>query len=156
MTTLQLHLNNETATLAFGAHLAAVCTPPCLIFLHGELGSGKTTLVRGFLQGLGYSGKVKSPTYTLVEPYTFANKLIFHFDLYRLNDPEELLHLGIADYFASASINLIEWPERAKNQLPKADLTCYIHVTDLGRDLTVTAESECGRQLLQQLVDQIK
>lgn len=148
MTQKAFWLKNEQDTLAFGQQLAALCLAPSTLFLQGDLGAGKTTLVRGFLRGLGFMGTVKSPTYTLVESYEIKGQIILHFDLYRLNHPEELYDIGFADYFATPSIRLIEWPERAKNQLPTADLTCYIHVLDCGRELTIMAGSERGRQIL--------
>jgi tRNA threonylcarbamoyladenosine biosynthesis protein TsaE len=150
---LETFLPTEQDTLAFGARLVALCPKQCTLFLQGELGAGKTTLVRGCLQALGYQGIVKSPTYTLVETYDIQDRRILHFDLYRLKDPEELAYIGIADYFAAPSICLIEWPERAKNQLPPADLTCYIRALHSGRGITLTAESEGGRQILLQWND---
>src|SRR5258708_6431581 len=98
--------------LAFGAELAQGCSPPCVIFLHGQLGAGKTTLVRGFLRGLGYEDKVKSPSYNLVEIYNLGAQSIFHFDFYRIRDPHELDFMGIQDYWQPSAIFLIEWPEK--------------------------------------------
>jgi tRNA threonylcarbamoyladenosine biosynthesis protein TsaE len=144
-------LADENETQAFGARLAALCLERCVIFLQGDLGAGKTTLVRGFLRGLGHTGAVKSPTYTLVEPYEVAGRQIFHFDLYRLKDPQELVYMGIRDYFAEAAVCLIEWPERAAQQLPEADLTCYIRSLASGRRLTITASTAQGQRMLTQL-----
>jgi len=146
-----IFLANETATLAFGAQLAASCPASCLIFLNGDLGAGKTTLVRGFLQGLGYQGLVKSPTYTLVESYEIANKTILHFDLYRLQDPEELTYIGMRDYLNQPAIVFIEWPERGGDQLPIPDLTFHMEPFAAGRRIEITANTERGRQLLQKL-----
>lgn len=148
---IELLLQTEADTLAFGARFALVCPLTCIIYLQGELGAGKTTLVRGFLQKLGYQGLVKSPTYTLVETYEIAERVIYHFDLYRLNDPEELAFIGLRDYLSQPAIFLIEWPERAKNQLPPPDLTCYIHHLDSGRQLQISADSQCGFKVLQKL-----
>jgi tRNA threonylcarbamoyladenosine biosynthesis protein TsaE len=144
MTILTLNLPSEADTLAAGALLAKLCVAPMLIFLQGELGAGKSTFVRGFLRGLGYKNTVKSPTYTLVEPYEIAGKSIFHFDLYRLNDPSELAFIGIDEYLTANAIVLIEWPERAISVLPSADLTCYIESFQQGRQLVVTAQSAKG------------
>lgn len=123
-------INNEEEMLAFGGELANKCNINCVIFLQGELGAGKTTLVRGFLRALGFSGTVKSPTYTLVETYHIANRKIHHFDLYRLNHFSELENIGIRDYFSEQAIFLIEWPERAARLLPEPDLTCVIKIVD--------------------------
>lgn len=144
-------LPDEPATLDLGARLAAVCPQRCVVFLQGNLGAGKTTLVRGFLRGLGYTGIVKSPTYTLVEPYEIADHKVFHFDLYRLNDPQELAEIGLRDYLADPSICLIEWPEQGGKWLPIADLTCYIRSLDSGRQLAMTANTPCGQQIVTKL-----
>lgn len=148
---LELILASEQHTLELGSQLATICTSPCIIFLQGDLGAGKTTLVRGFLRGLGFTSLVKSPTYTLVEPYEIQDNTLFHFDLYRLQDPEELSHIGINDYFANPCIALVEWPERALKQLPTPDLTCYIRSTLHGRHVVLTAQSAKGNRMLQQL-----
>lgn len=135
---LTLTLNDEAATLALGAQLAAACPANCIIFLQGELGAGKTTLVRGFLQELGFAGNVKSPTYTLVEPYEIHGKTVFHFDLYRLTDPSQLEDIGIRDYFAHPAIHLIEWPERGLTHLPSPDIICQLQQLGTKRTAQLT------------------
>jgi len=119
---LKIHLANEQATLDFGHQLAALLPEKGLVFLHGQLGAGKTTLVRGLLLSLGHKGSTKSPTYTLVEPYQIQQRKIYHFDLYRVADPEELEYMGFRDYLDENALCLIEWPEKGANFLPKADL----------------------------------
>lgn len=147
----QAFLENEAATLAFGEKLAAVLEPGLCITLSGELGSGKTTLARGILRGLGYTGKVKSPTYTLVELYELSRLDLYHFDLYRFNDPQELMDAGFRDNFGGGNICLVEWPERAAGLLPQADLEISLVAEDAGRGLTVVAETEPGRHCLNKL-----
>lgn len=127
-----IFLPNETATTELGAKLAKIVPNNFVIYLYGELGAGKTTLVRGFLQSLGHTGRVKSPTYTLMETYQADNKIIHHLDLYRLTDPEELNFIGIRDY-AEQDIWLIEWPENGKGFLPEANLCCYLEAEKSGR-----------------------
>lgn len=128
----QQFLPDAIATEAVGKELAAIVKAPIVIFLVGELGAGKTTLVRGFLGGLGYEGSVKSPTFTLVEPYQFEDYGVYHFDLYRLDVPEELESIGIRDYFTADAIVLVEWPERGVGFLPKADLILELSVAPEG------------------------
>ncbi len=109
----RLVLSDEFSQEALGARLADVCTVPMLIFLEGDLGAGKTTLARGFLRGLGHRGAVKSPTYTLIEPYEIDGRKVYHLDLYRVADPAELDYLGLREMLAEEAVLLIEWPERA-------------------------------------------
>ncbi len=142
---------DENAMLQFGAKLAEYCGDTAVIFLYGDLGAGKTTLARGFLRGLGYTDKVKSPTYTIVEPYAVQHKKIFHFDLYRVSDPRELEFIGIQDYFIPQAICLVEWPEHGKEVLPVADLSCHIDTQMTGREIKLTANTERGRKILAQL-----
>lgn len=126
-------LANPAATEQFGADLSQQLQAPCVVLLQGELGAGKTTLVRGFLHGLGYEGLVKSPTYTLVEQYELDDVLINHFDLYRLTDPLELDAMGFHDYFTDNAITFIEWPERAGDMLPSANCMIELKVVSSGR-----------------------
>lgn len=130
-------LPDAVATEAIGKELAAMVKAPYVIFLQGELGAGKTTLVRGFLRGLGYQDSVKSPTFTLVEPYQFETCMVYHFDLYRLNVPEELELMGIRDYFTDDAIVLVEWPERGLGFLPKADFILELNLVPEGRSLKI-------------------
>ncbi|HZV97813.1 MAG TPA: tRNA (adenosine(37)-N6)-threonylcarbamoyltransferase complex ATPase subunit type 1 TsaE, partial [Methylophilaceae bacterium] len=117
-----LRLPDETATLQLGSRLAQIIRPGLVVYLHGDLGAGKTTLVRGLLHGLGHVGKVKSPTYTLVEPYVISGFNLYHFDLYRFVDPEEWEASGFRDYFNAQSVCFVEWPEKASGLLPEADI----------------------------------
>ena len=121
-----IRLESESDTLALGARLANALVGGQIIHLHGPLGAGKTTLVRGLLRRLGHSGPVKSPTFTLVENYALRDMEIHHFDLYRLIEPEELEWMGIRDYFSSNSLVLIEWPSKGAGFLPGPDLELFL------------------------------
>jgi len=151
---MALFIPNQIEMEQFGTRLASQCVDGALIFLQGDLGTGKTTLTRGFLHGMGYKGNVKSPTYTLVEPYEINGKQVYHFDLYRMGDPEELEYLGGRDYFTDDDICLVEWPERGEGFLPKPDVLIVINYQNAGRQLTISAQTERGRAILAQL-DQI-
>lgn len=145
---IQQYCGNETDTSLLATRLGQAfieigyggsCT-----FLKGDLGAGKTTFSRSLLHSLGHQGNVKSPTYTLVEPYDLAGITLFHFDLYRVNDPEELEFMGIRDYFSSTSACLVEWPEKGEQLLPFPDLTIDIKYQDQGRYFDITGHTEFG------------
>ena len=141
----------ESSTALFAQALAGrAAVVDALIELRGDLGAGKTTFVRYLLAALGVQGRVKSPTYAVVEPYSLASGLnIWHFDFYRFNDPREWEDAGFRDIFASAGLKLVEWPEKAGEYLPQADLVVAIEVqTDEARQVTLTAHSHIGRALL--------
>lgn len=149
---LKMHLADEAATRALGARLARVIRPGLLVYLHGELGSGKTTLARGLLRGLGYQGRVKSPTYTLVELYTVSRLNLYHFDFYRFRDPKEWRDAGFSEYFNDAAVCLVEWPEKAAGLLPAADLEIAFEFAGDGRDLEIRAGTGSGQACLNQLM----
>ena len=139
---------------AFGARLAETATSGGVVFLTGELGTGKTTLVRGLLRALGIEGTIRSPTFTLVEPYQVKSLPVYHLDLYRVNDPEELELIGARDYFAPQALCLIEWPERGRAFLPSPDLTISLTHRGNGRDLGFEPHSERGARLVAALGSQ--
>ncbi len=147
------YLADDQATVAAGESLGRSIqmeaqTGGAVIFLQGDLGAGKTTFSRGVMRAFGHSGAVKSPTYTLVEPYEFKGQQIYHFDLYRLGDPEELEYMGIRDYFDGDSVCLVEWPVRGEGVLPQADMVVTLQVKSPGRELQLNALSDRGVQLL--------
>ncbi|WP_223501879.1 tRNA (adenosine(37)-N6)-threonylcarbamoyltransferase complex ATPase subunit type 1 TsaE [Pseudomonas sp. BF-R-24] len=144
MSEVTLYLADEQAMSDFGARIARITQGHGLIFIEGNLGMGKTTLSRGIIRGLGHVGAVKSPTFTLVEPYEIGDIRAFHFDLYRLVDPEELEFLGIRDYFEDDALCLIEWPDKGAGFLPKPDLTITISPQDSGRSLKILSQGSRG------------
>lgn len=133
---------------ALGAQLMRALGETRLIYLRGPLGAGKTTLVRGMLRALGHTGTVKSPTFTLVEPYELDGTRFYHFDLYRLKQPEELEFLGMRDYLEGQGICVIEWADRARELLPEPDIDVMIDVANAERTVRLTAHTEQGESTL--------
>lgn len=160
MKQLEYLLADEAATVAVGHCLAKVLhwqnqqqqpRQSLVVYLNGDLGAGKTTLTRGFVRGMGHKGNVKSPTYTLVEPYELPPWQVFHFDLYRLADPEELEYMGIRDYFSDNCCCFIEWPEKGAGLLANADLIINMVYQEEQRGIELSACSPRGEAVLQQL-----
>jgi tRNA threonylcarbamoyladenosine biosynthesis protein TsaE len=147
---LSFFLADESATIALAQRLAARLKSGMVIYLHGDLGAGKTTLVRGVLNALGYTGRVKSPTYTLVEPYHIAGLDLLHFDLYRLHHEEEWEAAGFRDEFDGHSIFLIEWPEKALGFIPQADVEIVFEILPQGRNIELKGNTPTGRECLKQ------
>ena len=143
------YLADEAAMLDFGNNFSSQLQAGLVINLIGNLGAGKTTLVRGILHGLGYQGTVKSPTYNLVEIYKISRLYLYHFDFYRFNDEHEWEGAGFREYFSSASICFIEWPEKAGNLLPLADLQIAIKILETGRNVEIKAHTDAGKRCLE-------
>jgi tRNA threonylcarbamoyladenosine biosynthesis protein TsaE len=148
---LNAHLPDEAATAALGAEIAAGLEPGLSIHLRGELGAGKTTLVRGVLRALGHQGPVKSPTYTLVELYEVSRLVLHHFDFYRFHDPREWSDAGFRESFNGRNVSLIEWPEKAGGLLPPADVEIDLASSGDGRSASLRALSDRGQRLLTRL-----
>ena len=143
-----LNLPDEAATVVFGQRLARGLRAGTVIYLHGDLGAGKTTLVSALLQALGYAGRVKSPTYTLVEPYRAGGLNLRHFDLYRFRDETEWDAAGFRDEFDGNNVCLVEWPEQAAGLLPAPDLELKLEILPNGRRVQWRARTELGMQCL--------
>lgn len=146
-------IENDSAMRALGARLASACPDRCVIYLVGELGAGKSTLARGFLHALGHEGAARSPTYTLVEPYDLPARHVYHLDLYRLADPEELEFLGLRDWLEQDAVLLVEWPQKGEGVLPKADLVVEIDYEGSARQVHLQAMSDCGHLITKTLAD---
>ncbi len=155
-----LELPDEAATRAFGATLAPLLRPAMKIYLRGDLGSGKTTLAQAILAALGHRGRVKSPTYTLVEHYTLSRLHLYHFDFYRFRDAHEWREAGFSDYFGGDAVCLVEWPEKAGDELPEPDLEVSLEIITSGvaaqpasRRAVVIAHSAQGSACVTSLAD---
>ncbi|HUJ00602.1 MAG TPA: tRNA (adenosine(37)-N6)-threonylcarbamoyltransferase complex ATPase subunit type 1 TsaE [Usitatibacter sp.] len=142
------YLPDEAATLALGAALARCLEPGLVVYLRGDLGAGKTTLVRGVLRALGYTGPVRSPTYTLVELYSVSRLDLHHFDFYRFKDPREWIDAGFRESFNDRSVSLIEWPEKAGGSLPPADVEIALQASGPGRGASLAHRSLRGQKCL--------
>jgi len=149
MLTLHATLPDEAATLALGAALGPCLEPGSVVFLQGELGAGKTTLVRGLLRGLGFEGRVKSPTYALVELYEVSRLKFHHFDFYRFRDPREWIDAGFRESFDGRIVSLVEWPEKAAGLLPAADLVITLTSSNSGRSASWQPSSPRGERITQ-------
>jgi tRNA threonylcarbamoyladenosine biosynthesis protein TsaE len=151
MTSVELSLCDEKELLALTAQIAEKIKPGLVIYLKGNLGVGKTVFARGLINHLGYEGLVKSPTYSLVEPYQLDDTFTcYHFDLYRLSEPEELEFTGSRDYFNEQSVCLVEWPEKAEGFIPVADIVCELEYHEIGRKITIYACSDKGDEVMLQ------
>ncbi|MRV74471.1 tRNA (adenosine(37)-N6)-threonylcarbamoyltransferase complex ATPase subunit type 1 TsaE [Duganella sp. FT92W] len=149
------HLHDEAGTAALGAALSRAITPGMAIYLHGDLGAGKTALTRALLHAAGHTGNVKSPTYTLSEPYSVKmdgrDINVIHFDLYRMSSPEEFLDAGFREDFNGDNVCIVEWPEKAGSVLPPPDLSVFLAVAGDGRDVELQASSALGLSCLERL-----
>ena len=151
---IDLVIRSEEQMLALGSALADALAGHGAVHINGQLGAGKTTLSRGILRGMGHTGSVKSPTFTLVEPYTIGEGQVFHFDLYRLVEPDELEYIGVDDYFAADSLCLIEWPEKASGFLPEHDLDIGIDVSGETRNIHIWGRTAHGNRVCEALKKQ--
>ncbi len=148
---MKLEIQGESSQEALGRKLARLLLPPLIIYLEGDLGTGKTTLTRGVLRGLGHRGSVRSPTYTLLEPYDLGLLHLYHLDLYRLGDPEELEYLGLRDLLERDSVLFVEWPHKGGGGLPPPDLEIRLEYRGSGRGLELIPYSHAGEELVKAL-----
>ncbi|MFD1384922.1 tRNA (adenosine(37)-N6)-threonylcarbamoyltransferase complex ATPase subunit type 1 TsaE [Rhodanobacter aciditrophus] len=152
---IEREIFGEEAMELFGEQLATSLKSGGVVYLDGNLGMGKTTLVRGLLRGLGNKGPVKSPTYTIVEPYELDGVEAFHFDLYRINDAEELEYMGIRDYFRDGTLCLVEWAEMGKGVLPEPDLIVHLDLVRSGRSVSIEPKTLYGESAVQEILQQL-
>ncbi len=149
------HLHDEAGTAALGVSLARALSPGLVIYLHGDLGAGKTALTRAMLHAAGHVGHVRSPTYTLAEPYQIVlagvPTEVVHFDLYRMISDDEFIEAGFREYFNAHTICIVEWPEKAQALLPRPDINIVLEVAGDGRDVELQALSQQGLQCLARL-----
>lgn len=148
---VEWHSADEASTQEYAKRLAHYCTPPLVIHFQGQLGAGKSTFIRAMLRSMGVTDTIKSPTYALLEPYQINQLHVYHFDLYRLSDAEELEYIGIRDYLQQDALCLIEWPEKGKGFIPEADLLCKIDILANARTITMNSNNQKGLAILQQL-----
>ena len=147
------YLGDESATLELGMRLARTLVPGLRVYLSGDLGAGKTTLVRGCLRALGYQGRVKSPTFSLVELYKLSSLYLYHFDFYRFEDPQEWRDAGFRDEFSGAGVCVVEWPEKAAGWIPAPDLRIALEHANTGRRARIAGDTEQGKLCLEKLVE---
>lgn len=153
MVALNTFLPDEAATLAVGEAFAHGIGPGLVVYLRGDLGAGKTTLARGILRGLGYAGRVRSPTYTLVELYELSRLNLHHFDFYRFHDPREWIDAGFRESFNGRNVSLIEWPEKAAGSVPPADVEITLTPSGSGRSASFISSSLAGQKCLTLLAE---
>ncbi|MCW5606235.1 MAG: tRNA (adenosine(37)-N6)-threonylcarbamoyltransferase complex ATPase subunit type 1 TsaE [Burkholderiales bacterium] len=153
---LKAHLPAEIDTVSLGAALAQALRPGLQIWLQGNLGSGKTTLTRGVLRALGHEGKVKSPTYTLIEPYSVSRLNLYHFDFYRFNSPDEYLDAGLDEYFAGNGVCIVEWPDKAVPYLATPDLEIVLQPEGDGRRADIIGHTDAGQKCLIELANVLR
>jgi tRNA threonylcarbamoyladenosine biosynthesis protein TsaE len=154
VTTASFFLFDEASTLAFGRELAPFLVPGTVVWLRGDLGTGKTTIARAILRALGYDGAVKSPTYTLLEVYLLSSLYLYHLDLYRLNAPEEFEEAGLGECFGKDALCLVEWPEKAAAYLPSADVELFLRFageSNASREARLSVRGERGRECVSAL-----